>query len=1133
MDAGVGAAEDPTRLPPKGNRFVNCLVTCPCIMATVIMSLCLITVIGTSMVVRQEGSNIFSSGDSNSLNDVRTREWQAYEGAKDLIKTLAQDKQEGDSDCEIKSWGMEARPCDEKTYPPLTQSGDLVLTAMISNSDDNLFTESKLKELRKIEDKITEHKEFKDYCMRGDKTGEDTSCDQPISPLGLFYANLSWVGGGIAAVFDELDMIDSAADGVLNAFQTSGLDAELAQIQASYGAMLASYRSDRVTNCSTNISKCCDLKDTSFFSPKLAQCLAGNSANGLTVSQTAKQVFRAMFPLTFALQTPRGSQLQNVDKTLKLAANMKNVGLYAPYVDFYFDKSFSVANPVSKYSRGTITFGMPLPGYKNKDEKRTEQREKFRDWFRKEFNDYLKETKGDGDVEFLFFATPLISDEFISILLADVTKVFVSLALVFLWIWLQTNSSIIAIAGITEIILSIPLAFFFYYTIFGFKYFDGLNAMTIFIVAAIGADDIFVFMDQYKLSSYMPEVCVDLKTRMNWVYGRASWAMFITSATTCAAFVCTAVSPLPSIQSFGIFSAFVIVADYILVITWFPAIVVLYHNYWEARPCFPCCCCGTGKDTACRCAFRGKELWPITRSIVTSTEKVRDRGPGDEPKKRMLERLLSGPFASAIGSRRGAIITVSVFVVMLIPSVILSSQIQPLSRSEESLPADHPFQKLWTVSGEKFPGSAQNRNTPAHLVWGVDLIDNDGIDILRQGASAKGKRVLDKTFKFDEAAQRHIMSVCEEVRAMSGPKMEDFLSRDPDSTEGFGAVECPLDDWKRWLDKSGKPFPLPLAQVPTEMKQFMNSTKVNDYRQNVKMKDVATMGFDEKTGEVQVVMVELTTQLQSRASHSGDNLKKYYDLFEDWVKKMNSDAPATANKAFQTCEGDFNGPNWIWMHTQGLFQVSAISGACIGTFLAFVVILLATQQIIIALLSFFTIASILVTVIAMMKIANYELGSTTSICITILAGFAVDYVVHLAHAYNHSLKETRQEKFQEAIDVIGVSVLSGMVTSVLAAMVLLTCNLQFFAKFGFFMIFTVVWAWLWGNCFFMAMLRLIGPDQNTHWALQLPYSILPKKWFGPTEHNNYSVHQNDPNKLEPVAGTVVSASPNNEPPVKE
>eukprot|EP00930_Biecheleria_cincta_P076589 TRINITY_DN6379_c0_g1_i3.p1 TRINITY_DN6379_c0_g1~~TRINITY_DN6379_c0_g1_i3.p1 ORF type:complete len:1045 (-),score=167.77 TRINITY_DN6379_c0_g1_i3:416-3550(-) len=1034
-----------------------------------------------------------------------------------MIKNLAEDEREvKDSDCVVESWGLEPRPCDDKVYPPLTQSGDLVLTAMISNSDNNLFTEAKLKKLRKIEDYIVEHKEYKDYCMRGDKTGQDTSCAQPVSPLGLFYANLSWSSDGIGEIFDKVDKIDGAADGVLKAFQSTGLDKELARIQGSYGAMTASYRRDRAMNCTTDVSKCCDSKDSSFISPKIALCLLDNSANDLTISPTAKSVFRAMLPLVFAFQMPRGDKLQHVDKTLKLAANMKTVGLYAPYVDFYFDKSFSVDNPVSKYSRGTIRFGMPLPGYNNSDIKRKEQQDKFRKWFREQFNDYLKATQGDGDVEFLFFATPLIQDEFISILLADMTKVFVSLALVFLWIWLQTNSSIIAIAGITEIILSIPLAFFFYYTIFGFKYFDGLNAMTIFIVAAIGADDIFVFMDQYKASSYMPEVCVDLKTRMNWVYGRASWAMFITSATTCAAFVCTASSPLPAIQSFGIFSAFVIAADYVLVITWFPAIVVLYHNHWEGRPCFPCCCWGVGEKTPCVCACRAHELWPCGAPMTTSSEKVRLRGPEEEPKKRMLERLLSGPFANAIGSWRGALITVVVFAVLLVPSAILSSQIQPLSRSEEALPANHPFQKLWTVSGEEFPGSAQNRNTPAHLVWGIDLINNDGVDILRQGSTSKGKMMMDTTFKFDEAAQQHIWKVCEEVRAMSAPKMELFLSRDPDSPEGYGAVECPLDDWKNWLEGSGKTFPLPLAQVASEMKKFMNSTKLNEYRQLVKLKDVTTIGFDEKTGEVQVVMVELTSQLQSRASHSGDKLKKHYDLFQEWLEEINSatgrlPAPPTANKAFQTCEGDFNGPNWIWMHTQGLFQQSAISGACIGTVLAFIVILIATQQIIIALLSFVSIACILATVIAMMKIANYELGSTTSICITILAGFAVDYVVHLAHAYNHSLKVTRQEKFQEAIDVIGVSVLSGMVTSVLAAMVLLTCNLQFFAKFGFFMIFTVIWAWLWGNCFFMAMLRLVGPDTNTHWVLQLPYSILPKKWFGPKDHANYVENASEPN----------------------
>jgi predicted RND superfamily exporter protein len=221
-----------------------------------------------------------------------------------------------------------------------------------------------------------------------------------------------------------------------------------------------------------------------------------------------------------------------------------------------------------------------------------------------------------------------------------------------------------------------------------------------------------------------------------------------------------------------------------------------------------------------------------------------------------------------------------------------------------------------------------------------------------------------------------------------------------------------------------------------------------------------------------------------------------YDMFEGWMTKINSESPgATSDNAFQTSEGDFNGPNWVWAHTQGIFISTAVSGATIGCIIAFVVILIATKQIIIAISAFVTIVCILLSVIAMMKIAGYELGTITSICITILAGFAVDYVVHLAHAYEASTAPTRKEKTQEAMDVIGVSVFSGMITSVLAAFALLLCSLQFFAKFGFFLIFTVIWAWIWGCSFFMSLMYTIGPDDNTPAWLQFPKSIckMPKK----------------------------------------
>lgn len=61
---------------------------------------------------------------------------------------------------------------------------------------------------------------------------------------------------------------------------------------------------------------------------------------------------------------------------------------------------------------------------------------------------------------------------------------------------------------------------------------------------------VFVFVDAWKQSLYAgPEVNKDLATRMSWVYRRAGTAMFITSATTCASFIATALSSsMPDLQ---------------------------------------------------------------------------------------------------------------------------------------------------------------------------------------------------------------------------------------------------------------------------------------------------------------------------------------------------------------------------------------------------------------------------------------------------------------------------------------------------------------------------------------------------------------------------------------------------------
>ena len=184
----------------------------------------------------------------------------------------------------------------------------------------------------------------------------------------------------------------------------------------------------------------------------------------------------------------------------------------------------------------------------------------------------------------------LIWDIILQILLVDGMKAFASFVAVFFYLRYMLGSWFLTAIGMFEIVLSLPLAWISFSYIFQIKYFSALNTLCIFIVMAIGADDIFVFMDSYKQSaSKGPEVLSSLETRMSWVYRRSGSAMLLTTTTTCCAFLCTLISPIAGTRSFGIFAAFVILYDYVLVMTLFCTSVIIYHNRFENKPF--CCNC--------------------------------------------------------------------------------------------------------------------------------------------------------------------------------------------------------------------------------------------------------------------------------------------------------------------------------------------------------------------------------------------------------------------------------------------------------------------------------------------------------------------------------------------------------------
>lgn len=102
-----------------------------------------------------------------------------------------------------------------------------------------------------------------------------------------------------------------------------------------------------------------------------------------------------------------------------------------------------------------------------------------------------------------------------------------------------------------------------------------------------------------------------------------------------------------------------------------------------------------------------------------------------------------------------------------------------------------------------------------------------------------------------------------------------------------------------------------------------------------------------------------------------------------------------------------------------------------------------------------------------------------SINLCMVVGLSVDYIVHLAEAYRSSESPRRSDRVHHMLESIGLSVISGAVTTLGAAVFMLFAQIQFFFQFGIFIISTVGISLLFALLGFTTFLSLCGPQGDT------------------------------------------------------
>lgn len=255
----------------------------------------------------------------------------------------------------------------------------------------------------------------------------------------------------------------------------------------------------------------------------------------------------------------------------------------------------------SEITQSMMQVGYPLEGFINDTDREDEQEVKLKKFMRENFlkkgEEYFK--TGVGPMEFVYSSVTLIFLFITKQVFLDMALAIGSFFFIVVFICIQTGSLWVGLFAVMSIQTSFFGANIIYRCILDYRYFGIFHVLALFIILGIGADDVFVFYDNWKETGHHEYKSV--AHRLSDCYRKAALAMLFTSLTTAIAFICSASSPFLGISSFGVFAGILVSVNYISVVIFFPTVVVTYHNYWEKYKC--CCCCP--KDASVHASSEG------------------------------------------------------------------------------------------------------------------------------------------------------------------------------------------------------------------------------------------------------------------------------------------------------------------------------------------------------------------------------------------------------------------------------------------------------------------------------------------------------------------------------------------------
>lgn len=743
----------------------------------------------------------------------------------------------------------------------------------------------------------------------------------------------------------------------------------------------------------------------------------------------------------------KGTTMRPIEETLANMASME--GPFAMAGNF-FDKSFTPNNLESRLTQIQINLASPLAGFSNNKDRELDQRAKQDKFVVDKWGPILRSSRSDlrNSMKVLWIGQGITDAEYNAAFGNDILLVVASIVFIGVYLYFQFKSLFLVAIGLCEVLIAYPISMFIYQYVFQYRHIGVLHILALYIILGVGVDNLFVYYDCWKLSKFAKgDVNLSYANRVHYVWHKSSKAMLVTTLTTFVAFAATAVTPFVSIQTFGIFCALTIIIQYLLVITVWPAAVVIYDMNW-------------GHYSRCGC-------WPCCNENKLSDIELQTN---DEPKetkeaKPRLEQLFSNHIAPFVTQKYVKIAILALSFAYVIVCAAFASQIEPEETQSQFFRKGHPLRDAFDAQQE-FATKTDEFTIEVNVVWGVKGVDTSKGD--PENEEKLGAVIWDDTFDVTVAgAQQAISTVCSTALT----RIETLGVR-PNTQ-----AKCVIDTFYEWLDQDKNITTIIEGQTFfTYFSEFMDTFPYsNTFAPNVGIQN----------GRVRFISVDFQTDLPAEESFSTGN--KWRNNWNDFMDEMNQNAPPTANNGYATT------PLWIWYHTLEQLFIQSWWAIFASILISYAILMIFLMNPILASYAMFIIVCIVVCVLGTMVMMGWQFGLVQTVGCIMVVGLSVDYTVHISHSYLDAGVPDRFNRTKHSLSTLGVSVVGGALSTMGSVFILLFTQIIYLSQYGIVILLLIFYSFVFSLTFYPAMCATIGPqgDLGNLWVV---YNKALKWW---------------------------------------